>query len=304
MSLGSAFGALGGLVSSGIGAIGSLVQGNKQNKTQQRIARETNEANLQIARENNMANMELAKWTNEQNLNFWNMQNEYNTPANQMARLEDAGLNPNLMYGQGNTGNASSAPSSSSPHFDAPRMQGYNYQVPDVIGAFQQFANLVMSLTTASKQQNLLDAQADYTNARAYNELNGRRDLLELDRLFRGSTLTGRVDYENNKWRLQESNIDLSKMRLRQLDQLINFNNEMNPLRRDYLDAGIRLRKGQLSLQEHENIIKAMHAKLWNQGINPNDSLLMRQLGVTLEPLILPLQKMMNGLADKMAKYF
>lgn len=41
---------------------------------------------------------------------FWNMQNEYNSPANQMARFKDAGLNPNLIYGQGTPGNASNTP--------------------------------------------------------------------------------------------------------------------------------------------------------------------------------------------------
>lgn len=32
----------------------------------------------------------------------WNMQNQYNSPAAQMARFKQAGLNPNLIYGQGN----------------------------------------------------------------------------------------------------------------------------------------------------------------------------------------------------------
>ena len=39
-------------------------------------------------------------------LDMWNRNNEYNTPLAQMQRLKDAGLNPNLMYGQGTTGNA------------------------------------------------------------------------------------------------------------------------------------------------------------------------------------------------------
>lgn len=39
----------------------------------------------------------------------WNKQNQYNTPANQMARYREAGLNPNLMYGQGSSGNAAPA---------------------------------------------------------------------------------------------------------------------------------------------------------------------------------------------------
>ncbi len=37
---------------------------------------------------------------NSQNIEFWNMQNAYNDPSAQMARLKQAGLNPNLIYGQ------------------------------------------------------------------------------------------------------------------------------------------------------------------------------------------------------------
>lgn len=36
---------------------------------------------------------------NQQQIDFWKMNNEYNTPFNQRARLEQAGLNPDLMYG-------------------------------------------------------------------------------------------------------------------------------------------------------------------------------------------------------------
>ncbi|UPW41458.1 DNA pilot protein [Dipodfec virus UA23Rod_1340] len=40
----------------------------------------------------------------------WNMQNEYNSPAAQMERLREAGLNPNLVYGNGaNNTNSSNA---------------------------------------------------------------------------------------------------------------------------------------------------------------------------------------------------
>lgn len=37
-------------------------------------------------------------------IEFWNMQNSYNAPEAQMQRLEAAGLNPALMYGQGSGG--------------------------------------------------------------------------------------------------------------------------------------------------------------------------------------------------------
>ena len=59
------------------------------------------------------------KRAERQNIKFWNMQNAYNHPAEQMKRLLEAGLNPNLVYGQGvqgATGKAESiAPSKASP---------------------------------------------------------------------------------------------------------------------------------------------------------------------------------------------
>ena len=62
----------------------------------------------------------LAAQQNEYNLQMWNLQNEYNSPQAQMQRLEDAGLNKALMYGQGSTGNAGNAPQMVTP--EAPQI--------------------------------------------------------------------------------------------------------------------------------------------------------------------------------------
>jgi len=56
----------------------------------------------------NRQNKKIADRQNELNTKFQDKQNEYNTPQNQMLRFQDAGLNPNLIYGQGNAGNQSS----------------------------------------------------------------------------------------------------------------------------------------------------------------------------------------------------
>lgn len=69
----------------------------------------------------NAANMEIAKYQYEKNLEMWNRNNAYNSPQAQMQRLKNAGLNPNLVYGNGAVGNASSTP----PQFEAPTMQAY-----------------------------------------------------------------------------------------------------------------------------------------------------------------------------------
>lgn len=64
-------------------------------------------------------NKKLAEQQNQFNLDMWNLQNEYNSPSSQMRRFAEAGLNPNLIYGQGSSGNSSSAPQMVTP--DAPK---------------------------------------------------------------------------------------------------------------------------------------------------------------------------------------
>ena len=64
----------------------------------------------------NKANMELAKYAYEKDLEMWNRNNEYNSPEKQMERLRAAGLNPNLVYGNGAVGNTSG----DTPKFHAP----------------------------------------------------------------------------------------------------------------------------------------------------------------------------------------
>lgn len=70
---------------------------------------------------NAVATGKLNKKTRKWNEKMWNMQNAYNLPEAQMQRFKDAGLNPNLIYGQGNSGNA-----------DAPKP--WTPSVPDMSG--------------------------------------------------------------------------------------------------------------------------------------------------------------------------
>ena len=52
------------------------------------------------------SNKKLAQHSFNKNVEMWKMQNAYNAPKQQMSRLKEAGLNPNLMYGKGTVGNA------------------------------------------------------------------------------------------------------------------------------------------------------------------------------------------------------
>lgn len=79
----------------------------------------TSAYNAQAQAEENQKNREwnekMIAEAREWDLAQWNRQNQYNSPQQQMQRFSEAGLNPNLIYGQGNPGNAgtlsTSAPS-------------------------------------------------------------------------------------------------------------------------------------------------------------------------------------------------
>ena len=92
--------ALLGPIITGLGALGSSVISNLGAKRRQKTA-------------------------DKQNVAFWKMQNQYNTPKEQMQRLKDAGLNPNLIYGSSPAG-ASGSAGSIAPSKAAP----YNIQNP------------------------------------------------------------------------------------------------------------------------------------------------------------------------------
>lgn len=59
------------------------------------------------ARKQAKENKDLAAFQNQANQAYLDKQLEYNTPANQMARFQSAGLSPQLVYSQGNPGNQS-----------------------------------------------------------------------------------------------------------------------------------------------------------------------------------------------------
>lgn len=94
---------------------------------------------------NNYEAKKQTKKAYERDLAFWNMQNEYNSPVNQMARLREAGLNPNLIYGQVNSGN-----SGYSMHSGTPQVS---------YGGILQGAKALMDLEAQAKQNKLLQYQ-------------------------------------------------------------------------------------------------------------------------------------------------
>lgn len=95
----------GNLLNSGLGTLSDVLQ-NKYNIEKQK----------ELAHYQADEQMRLNQDAFNKNLEMWNMENAYNSPAEQMARFEAAGLNKNLIYGQSNT--AGSGPTFEAPKFD------------------------------------------------------------------------------------------------------------------------------------------------------------------------------------------
>lgn len=73
--------------------------------------------NMWLNSRNNRSNRELVDVQNAQNMESWREQTSYNTPSNQIARMQLAGLNPALMYGSPTGGGiADPAPESHASH--------------------------------------------------------------------------------------------------------------------------------------------------------------------------------------------
>ena len=108
-------------------------------------------------------------------LEDWNRQNAYNHPTQQMQRLKEAGLNPNLVYGSGATTTAQpiKSPDAQVPNIDPQK-------IPESIGAYQGIKNQQLEYSRIQKAMELQDAQKKNIEANTLSTLTGI-DLKQLD---------------------------------------------------------------------------------------------------------------------------
>lgn len=97
------------------------------------------------------AQKEMADMAYQRQVEMWHKQNEYNSPEEQMKRFGAAGLNPHLIYGQGNPGNASAPPA-----YQAPNLQ-YKYTAPAYGSAIASVLPTLMSVGTWMQNMRLTE---------------------------------------------------------------------------------------------------------------------------------------------------
>lgn len=147
----------------GAGALAGGLFGGLFNRKSQSSA---NKVNIQLAREQQQFEQKMVQ-----------QQNEYNSPVAQMQRYADAGLNPNLVYSQGNPGNQTSIPS----------YQRANVQ-PAQFNFQQDMANAVAQI------YNNLQATAQIRKINA--EASGQ----EIDNMVKFGSWENQMKYDNSRY--------------------------------------------------------------------------------------------------------
>lgn len=150
------------------------------------------------------------------NVEMWNMQNAYNTPSAQMERLQAAGLNPNLVYGNGGATNTAT---------DYPKYQaGEAPQVANIRAASRQLALQGFQTALNAKLQNAqaanLDADTELKNKTT--ELTGvHKEIALLDKELRSGTLSSEIQYKVEKWK---QDLILGRNQIKLGDQQVTLN--------------------------------------------------------------------------------
>lgn len=150
---------IGGIIS----GVGSLLGGLGSSAMNNKAVQDTNKANMEIAKYQAQWQQQENEKAYQRSLNMWNLQNEYNSPTQQMARIRAAGLNPNLVYGNGVAGNSSgSTPQYEPAKFNAPTMQayrGWNLGISDAISQFLAYRTAKAQVDNMEAQNSLIRQQ-------------------------------------------------------------------------------------------------------------------------------------------------
>lgn len=172
-----------------IGGASSLLGGMFGSSSQS----SANRTNLQIARETNQMQYQMFQEQNAFNERMYNQMQQYNTPAAQMQRYNDAGINPYIAAGNVQSGNAQSALQSAQP---LPLHTSQVQPVDAFKDSFSQIGNVISQY--AQNELALSQAQKNRAEAGWVDRLNGaqlNKMSAETNNLYQQGSLLG-LDYK------------------------------------------------------------------------------------------------------------
>lgn len=230
----------------------------------------------------------------------WNLQNEYDSPAAQMQRFKDAGLNPALIYGQQNTSSPLTTSDIQKPDTETPK-----YGAGIAAGALTTI-DQIYNLEMKQAQTDNVKLQADILRQDAILrqkqitdvDASGRRKLFDLD--LESELRPTSVDARKEQLRQMYVNTDVAMSRdireqlqnssnLREANErILNLIEQRQSMKLQQANTAVersriledtkRIRK-QTELLAKEGIIKKLDAELASKNIRPGDPVWYRSLG-------------------------
>lgn len=192
----------------------------------------------------NNANKELAEYQYSKDLEMWNRQNAYNTPSAQMQRFQDAGLNKNLIYGQGSPGNAQQLPKYQAPTVD--------YETDLGVGKLPEYINQFQDVRNKKATEDNIKANTELSKQRAQNDAI-KNAILAIDSKRKG--------------------IDLKKA-----EGLLPYQLQIGKSTADLQTEKLSTQKATTKNIEAETVFKKYRNELNRLGIHTSDNVLFRLL--------------------------
>lgn len=182
--------------------------------------------------------------------------NKYNAPKAQMARLAEAGLNPNLVYGGSSGGTAGTATQPAKPDFNTPEY-----------GSIGQAAgDSVMNYYNAKSIQAGIDVNEQRADNLRQDTINKAID--SVNKTIQAHS--GKLEY-SKKARLFNTAIQLEQKRLEGLGIQNEYTAGKNNREERITQETIKKLRSQTRGQNYDNVVKKLEAELAKQGVRPND---------------------------------
>lgn len=226
-------------------------------------------------KDTNRTNLKLAQQARDYDTMMWNKQNEYNTPQMQMQRYTEAGLNPNLIYGQGTPGNAQQAPKAPVPQVENSAAHLSQMSIAPALSMYQDWLvkkaqiNNLEAETRAKEQNTALNSLRAITQNYTNRRLSHESQYFDINALNNAEISKQKMYLLNRQNLYQEQKNDYS---LKAFPALLNQINARNMLLQEQ--------------QRGQRLQNDLDSQLKPYGVSSQDQLWQRILTIMLNPML------------------
>ncbi len=206
----------------------------------------------------------------EKNLEQWNRENEYNSPVKQMERLKEAGLNANLVYGNGGV----TQQAAHSPTYGMADAPNYGPAIQQMVSQTLQTMTALQQIEQSKSQSNLNDqlavkAAADKTVS-DFKAENLKRNNAWIDKLH-----LSQLKLNDSQIELNGSKVTLNSSFQSQCDATVGMLKSQTKLNDKQLEVlSQNMRESQARIQQIMQNIKESYSRiaLNNSNVYLNDA--------------------------------